>query len=68
MAKVTGAGAKRHTELVAQINAADRDYYVADAPRMPDATYDALRRDLEQLEAEHPELQTPDSPTQRIGP
>jgi hypothetical protein len=48
MAKVTAAGAKRHAELVAQINAADRDYYVADAPRMPDAAYDALRRDLEQ--------------------
>jgi len=68
MAKVTAAGAKRHAELVAQINAADRDYYVADAPRMPDAAYDALRRDLEQLETEHPELQTPDSPTQRVGP
>ena len=68
MAKVTAAVAKRHAELVAQINAADRDYYVADAPRMPDAAYDALRRDLEQLEAEHPELQTPDSPTQRVGP
>ena len=68
MAKVTAAGAKRHAELVALINAADRDYYVADAPRMPDAAYDALRRDLEQLEVEHPELQTPDSPTQRVGP
>lgn len=47
MAKVTAAAARRHAELVALINAADRDYYVADAPRMPDATYDALRRDLE---------------------
>jgi DNA ligase (NAD+) len=35
---------------------------------MPDAAYDALRRELEQLEAEYPDLQTPDSPTQRVGP
>ena len=68
MGKVTAAGAKRHAELVTQINAADREYYVADAPRMPDAAYDALRRELEQLEAEYPDLQTPDSPTQRVGP
>ncbi|MDO9273272.1 MAG: NAD-dependent DNA ligase LigA [Rugosibacter sp.] len=42
-------------------------YYVLDAPTVPDAEYDRLFRQLQVLEAEHPELQTPDSPTQRIG-
>ncbi|MES2237991.1 MAG: NAD-dependent DNA ligase LigA [Pseudomonadota bacterium] len=42
-------------------------YYVLDAPAVPDAEYDRLFRQLQVLEAEHPELQTPDSPTQRIG-
>ena len=42
-------------------------YYVLDQPEISDAEYDALYRELEQLEAEHPELVTPDSPTQRVG-
>lgn len=42
-------------------------YYVEDNPEIPDAEYDRLLRELEKLEAEHPELITEDSPTQRVG-
>jgi DNA ligase (NAD+) len=42
-------------------------YYVLDQPLVPDAEYDRLFRELQALEAEHPELVTPDSPTQRVG-
>ena len=42
-------------------------YYVLDKPEIPDAEYDRLMRRLEQIEAAHPELITPDSPTQRVG-
>jgi DNA ligase (NAD+) len=42
-------------------------YYVLDAPEWTDAQYDAAMNDLKRLEAEHPELITPDSPTQRVG-
>jgi len=42
-------------------------YYVLDAPQVSDAEYDALFHQLQQLEQEHPELRTPDSPTQRVG-
>ena len=42
-------------------------YYVLDAPELTDAQYDALMNRLKKLEAEHPELVTPDSPTQRVG-
>ncbi|MDH5709889.1 MAG: NAD-dependent DNA ligase LigA, partial [Hylemonella sp.] len=42
-------------------------YYVLDAPEVPDAEYDRLFRELQALEAAHPELITPDSPTQRVG-
>ena len=42
-------------------------YYVLDSPEISDAEYDRLMRRLEELEAQHPELVTPDSPTQRVG-
>jgi len=42
-------------------------YYVLDAPELPDAEYDKLFQELQALEARYPELQTPDSPTQRVG-
>ncbi|RYF39959.1 MAG: NAD-dependent DNA ligase LigA, partial [Comamonadaceae bacterium] len=42
-------------------------YYVLDEPSVPDAEYDRLFRELQALEAEHPELLAPDSPTQRVG-
>lgn len=42
-------------------------YYVLDAPEIPDAEYDQLFRELQELEEQHPELRSPDSPTQRVG-
>jgi DNA ligase (NAD+) len=42
-------------------------YYVLDAPEIPDAEYDKLFQELQEIEAQHPELRTPDSPTQRVG-
>src|SRR5205807_7486370 len=42
-------------------------YHVLDAPEITDAEYDGLMRELQKLEAEHSELITPDSPTQRVG-
>src|SRR5207248_3093074 len=42
-------------------------YYVLDRPEISDAEYDSLMRRLQELEAEHPELVSPDSPTQRVG-
>jgi DNA ligase (NAD+) len=62
------AGARhRWTELAEQIRAHQFAYYVRDAPTVSDAEYDSLMRDLEALEAEHPGLRTPDSPTQNVG-
>ena len=55
--------ATRHAELVAAIRTADEAYYVADAPVMSDATYDALVAELRALEAADPSLATPTSPT-----
>jgi DNA ligase (NAD+) len=42
-------------------------YYVLDAPQIPDAEYDRMFQELQAIEAAHPELRTPDSPTQRVG-
>jgi DNA ligase (NAD+) len=50
-----------------QIRFHDRAYYELDAPVIPDADYDALVRELRALEADHPDLQTPDSPTLAVG-
>jgi DNA ligase (NAD+) len=57
----------RIADLRAQIAEHDHRYYVQDDPIISDAEYDRLLRELEALEAEHPELITPDSPTQRVG-
>ena len=59
--------ASRMAWLRAELARHDRAYYVLDAPLIPDADYDALFRELQALEREHPELRTPDSPTQRVG-
>ncbi|MGV3494395.1 MAG: NAD-dependent DNA ligase LigA [Ramlibacter sp.] len=45
----------------------NHQYYVLDAPEIPDAEYDRLFRELQSLEEQHPALRTPDSPTQRVG-
>ncbi|ODB86419.1 DNA ligase (NAD(+)) LigA [Candidatus Thiodiazotropha endoloripes] len=50
-----------------QINDHNRRYYVYDDPLIPDAEYDRLMRELQSLEAEYPELISPNSPTQRVG-
>ncbi|NLN67637.1 MAG: NAD-dependent DNA ligase LigA [Alcaligenaceae bacterium] len=50
-----------------EIRKHDQAYYVQDAPLISDAQYDALMRELQKLEAAHPEWITPDSPTQRVG-
>ena len=57
----------RHAELVAQVNRANELYHVEDAPEISDAEYDQLFRRLVALELAHPDLVTPDSPTQKVG-
>lgn len=54
-------------QLRGEINAHDRRYYVEASPTISDRDYDRLLDSLKQLEAKHPELITPDSPTQRVG-
>jgi len=61
------AASRRHAELSAAIERANRLYYQEDAPELPDAEYDALMRELAALEESYPELVTADSPTQRVG-
>ena len=55
---------KNLTEL---LKTANHQYYVLDDPQMPDFEYDRLLRELENLEAEHPEYKTENSPTLRVG-
>src|SRR5690606_6354786 len=59
--------AQRVAELRRLIDDANHAYHVLDEPRIPDAEYDALMRELEVLEAEHPRLATADSPSRRAG-
>ena len=59
--------AARIESLRAALAHHDYRYYVLDDPEVPDAEYDRLMRELKALEAEHPELVTPDSPTQRVS-
>ncbi len=58
---------KRVEELRRQIEEANYNYHVLDNPTISDYEYDMLVRELSAIEQEHPELQTPDSPTQRVG-
>ena len=58
---------ERARELRAEIEKHNHQYYVLDAPLISDAEYDQLFRELQALETAHPELQSPDSPTQRVG-
>ena len=57
---------QRAAELRAQLQYHAQRYYVHDAPEIPDAEYDKLFQELQAIEAAHPELITPDSPTQRV--
>jgi DNA ligase (NAD+) len=58
---------ERAAQLRRELERHNHAYYVLDAPTIPDAEYDRLFRELEELEAAHPELATPDSPTRRVG-
>ncbi|CAM2899893.1 MULTISPECIES: NAD-dependent DNA ligase LigA [Dermacoccus] len=58
---------RRAAELTEQIDAHQFSYYVKDAPTVSDGAYDTLLRELQQIEDEHPELRSPQSPTQRVG-
>jgi DNA ligase (NAD+) len=64
---VSQGPARRIAELRQQIEDANYRYYVLDDPSIPDSEYDRLLRELQALEAEHPELASTDSPTQRVG-
>jgi DNA ligase (NAD+) len=59
--------AERAGELRRQLEHHNHRYYVLDDPEIGDDAYDALLDELREIEAEHPELRTPDSPTQRVG-
>jgi DNA ligase (NAD+) len=61
------SAAARAAALRAELHLHAHRYYVLDEPTIPDAEYDRLFRALQELEAAHPELLTPDSPTQRVG-
>ena len=64
---MSASAAKRAADLRALIKEHDYRYYVLDAPTVSDAEYDRLYRELQRIEAEHPDLVAPDSPTQRVG-
>ncbi|MDQ6628994.1 MAG: NAD-dependent DNA ligase LigA [Pseudomonadota bacterium] len=64
--EATALAEQRAGELRETLNRHARAYYVLDAPEIPDAEYDALFQELQRLEAAHPALLTPDSPTQRV--
>ena len=59
--------AERAAWLRAELERANYAYYVLDQPDLPDAEYDRLFKELQQIEADQPELITPESPTQRVG-
>ncbi|MDY6941926.1 MAG: NAD-dependent DNA ligase LigA [Pseudomonadota bacterium] len=65
--KIPKSVSERAAHLRRAIAYHNRKYYVDDNPEVPDAEYDRLMRELEDLEAHYPELVSPDSPTQRIG-
>jgi DNA ligase (NAD+) len=64
---VSGADAQRAAELRQELERHNRLYYVHDEPEIGDDAYDALLDELRAIEADNPELRTPDSPTQRVG-
>lgn len=57
----------RAEELRRTIDQYSYEYYTLDEPSVPDSEYDRLMQELIAIEEEHPELRTPDSPTQRVG-
>jgi len=67
VAAAPAAIAKRARELRAEIEQHNTNYHVLATPSIPDAEYDRLFRELQDLEQKYPVLRTPDSPTQRVG-
>ena len=67
VAEATPEAREEHREISEQVEDARWRYYVKDAPTISDAEFDALMARLEELEAEFPDLRTPDSPTQKVG-
>ena len=67
MSHENAALADHVADLRHQIEEANYQYYIQDSPALTDAEYDRLMQELQRLEQEHPELQTSDSPTQRVG-
>jgi DNA ligase (NAD+) len=65
--KSSRSPADQAAELRASLHRHAHAYYTLDAPDVPDAEYDRMFRELQALESDHPELLTPDSPTQRVG-
>ena len=63
----TDAAREEHKQLVEEVEEARWRYYVLDSPSIDDADFDRRMRRLEELEEAHPELRTPDSPTQKVG-
>ncbi|MBD5655241.1 MAG: NAD-dependent DNA ligase LigA, partial [Candidatus Eremiobacteraeota bacterium] len=63
----TQSAAERARTLRDQLAEANRNYHELDAPTIDDLSYDALLQELVDLEAAHPDLATPDSPTRRVG-
>ena len=61
------ADAARIEQLRRELAHHNHRYYVLDSPEISDAEYDRLIRELQELEARHPDLITVDSPTQRVG-
>jgi DNA ligase (NAD+) len=61
------AARHRHADLAVEITEHNHRYHVLDAPVISDAGYDALMRELRELEERYPDLRTPDSPTQKVG-
>ena len=64
---MTSSAQRRIADLRSEISRHDYRYYVLDDPSVPDSEYDRLMRELRELERAHPELLTPDSPTQRVS-
>lgn len=67
MTKATPDAVRRAGELREILTEHNYQYYVLDDPRVPDAEYDRLFRELQELEARYPDIVTPDSPTRRVG-
>ncbi|MBM2840355.1 MAG: ligA, partial [Bacteroidetes bacterium] len=67
MSKPSAQVTRRVEKLRTELQDHDYRYYVLDSPTISDEQYDKLMRELQELEREYPELQTPDSPTQRVG-